>query len=281
MQRLSPDSLLKSVGASSESPSSLPTLQPGSIRVDGLMSETQDGARSWLAEKRTDEVDRALETSLRSSLNVELNVKREWRFPEGKAPYSVAIMTGVTAPSRANIDRAISRVEMALTPVSRQMAEEMIGQLTAATAMRSDSSEMNEVKLDLYVECLLRHPADVAIEAVRWFAMEPRAGTAWFPTLPEVEKRCRDLSNDRLSFLNGLRGWREPDPQVERVKGLEAEWRRLRLAASELENKIGPGPASDDGPRGERIAAWRTAEALAVAAREEWANARKALDDRA
>lgn len=167
-----------------------------------------------------------------------------------------------------------------MTPASRRDVEDMMAQLVAATAMRSEGDGMSDVRLELYVNALMQHPADVAREVVRWFAIEPRAGTAWFPTLPELEKKCRDLSKERLSFLDGLRGWHEPNPELERVKGLHREWRRLRLEASELENRIGPGPASDEGPRGERIAAWKAAEALAVAAREEWATAKKALDDR-
>ena len=267
----------------SEAISSLPVFakaptgaSTGNGGAERQLTGSLETARAWLADKSPAEVDAALVTSLRSSLSVELIVKREWRFPEGKTPYSVSTTTGVKAPSKANIERAISRIEMAMTPVTRQNAEEMVAQLSAATAMRSESEEMNEVKLDLYVDCLLRHPADVAREAIRQFAVEPRKGTAWFPTLPEVEHACRNLSGDRLSFLFGLKAWKEPDPQVEAVKALERDWRRLSTETTELLRKVGPGPAADEGPRGERIAAWKASEAAATAAREKWAEAKKA-----
>ena len=273
---MSPDSLLKSVGASSQSRSSALTPQHGSTANAGLMSETRQGARAWLADKTPVEVDRALRASLAQSLEVELLVAKQWMFPEGKPPYSVNTTTGVKAPSKANIERAISRIEMAMTPCTQKDAEDMIGQLSAATAMRTEDDGMSEVRLGLYVNCLMQHPADVAREAIRQFAMEPRKGTAWFPTLPEVEQACRNLSGDRLSFLFSLKAWKEPDAQVEAVKALERDWRRIAHETTELLKKVGPGPATDDGPRGERIAAWKASEASATAAREKWAEAKKA-----
>lgn len=271
----------------SEAISSLPVFakaptgaSTGNGGAERQLTGSLETARAWLADKAPAEVDRALVASLAQSLEVELLVAREWRFPEGKPPYSVSSTIGVKAPSRANVDRAISRIEMAMTPCSQQDAEDMIGQLSAATAMRTEDDGMSEVRLGLYVNCLMQHPADVAREAIRQFAVEPRKGTAWFPTLPEVEHACRNLSGDRLSFLFGLKAWKEPDPQVEAVKALERDWRRLSTETTELLKKVGPGPAADEGPRGERIAAWKESEAAATAAREKWAEAKRALDAR-
>lgn len=267
----------------SEAISSLPVFakapigaSTGNGGAERQLTGSLETARAWLADKAPAEVDRALVASLAQSLEVELLVAREWRFPEGKPPYSVSSTIGVKAPSRANVDRAISRIEMAMTPCSQQDAEDMIGQLSAATAMRTEDDGMSEVRLGLYVNCLMQHPADVAREAIRQFAVEPRKGTAWFPTLPEVEHACRNLSGDRLSFLFGLKAWKEPDPQVEAVKALERDWRRLSTETTELLKKVGPGPAADEGPRGERIAAWKASEVAATAAREKWAEAKKA-----
>lgn len=269
MQRLSPDSLLKSVGASSESLSSALTPQAGSTQGGGLTSETPE-ARAWLEARTPAQVDAELKASLTSSLGVTLKTTREWRFPEGKPAYSLTTTTGATAPSRENIDRAIRRVDAAMTPVSRRTAETMIGQLTAATATRSQTEAVNEVKLDLFVDCLLRHPADVATAAIRHLAIEPRegGGTAWFPTLPELEGICRQLAGDRLSMLQGLRSWSPPEPVDEKRVALRRAWDAAEHAAKDAKRRTGPGPTVDTGPRGERLEQERIAIEAAAAARK-------------
>lgn len=164
-----------------------------------------------------------------------------------------------------------------MTAVTRRQAETLIAQLTAATATRAQTGAMNEVKLDLFVDCLLRHPADVATAAIRTLATEPRenGGTAWFPTLPELEGLCRQLSGDRLSMLQGLKSWSEPSAQAQEVARLYSAYVDLRERAREANNKVGPGPASDTGARGDRIAAALALTVEMVAAKEAWLKARK------
>lgn len=276
MKRLSPDSMLKSVGASSNGPNTALTPQAGLTLGGGLTSGTP-AARDWLEARTPAQVDQELTTSLQSSLAVTLRTTREWRFPEGKPAYSVTTTTGAQGPSRENVDRAISRVEAAMTTVTRRQAETLIAQLTAATATRAQTGAMNEVKLDLFVDCLLRHPADVATAAIRTLATEPRenGGTAWFPTLPELEGLCRQLSGDRLSMLQGLKSWSEPDPQAQELARLRGQYEELREKVREANNKVGPGPASDIGPRGERIAAAKVLADEMMAAHEAWFAATK------
>ena len=164
-----------------------------------------------------------------------------------------------------------------MTPVLRHEAETMIAQMSVATASRADDDDVSDLKLDMFVRCLMSHPADVAAAAVRRFSVEPRAdgGTAWFPTLPELEGACRQLAGDRLSMLQGLRSWSEPNPQAQELDRLRGRYEALREKVREANNKVGPGPASDTGPRGERIAAAKALTDEMIAAREAWVSASK------
>lgn len=275
MQRLSPASLINAVGEPSSQGSPL-TPQRGSTEGVGLTSGTP-AARAWLLDRTPAQVDADLVASLARSLEVNLRTEREWRFPEGKPAYSVTTVTGATAPSRANLDRAIQRVETAMTPVLRHEAETMIAQMSVATASRADDDDVSDLKLDMFVRCLMSHPADVAAAAVRRFSVEPRAdgGTAWFPTLPELEGACRQLSGDRLSMLQGLRSWSEPSAQAQEVARLYSAYVDLREQAREANNKVGAGPVTDTGPRGERIEAARLLNEKMIAAKEAWVTAQK------
>ena len=242
------------------------------------LSRSPDEARAWLAAHTPEEVDETIRHSLMSALGVELKTHHEWRFPENKPPYRVSTWAGVTAPSKANVDRAIARVTAMSTPPSREQAEDLIVQLQAGTARRANSDAIAEVGFDLYTHALMRHPFDVAREAVRGLVVEPKGGTAWFPTVAELEGECRRLGSDRAAILGGLQAWREPDPAAVQVARLESVWRELRLKATELSNKVGPGPATDEGPRGERIRLADAAVAEATAAREAWVTAREKTD---
>lgn len=278
MERLSTDSLLKSVGVSGLT-ASAPTQPHGSTKSVGLTSGDQTAARAWLASRKPAETDQAIRQSLTSQLGVSVNVNREWRYPEGKPPYQVTTSAGILAQSRENVRTAIGKVEFASVGPTQEQAETMIAQLNQALAQRPTTEDEAEVRLDVYVHCLRRHPLDVAQAAVMELANEPRPGnaTAWFPTLPELEGVCRKYGGDREAMLEGLRGWHEPTPEFVEVRRLEAEWKRLRQHASELNMKVGPGPATDTGARGDRLAAANEAEQKSLEAREAYLTAEKAL----
>jgi hypothetical protein len=277
MERLSAQSLLKSVGASGQTPITALTPRHGLTPSGGLTSQEQAKARAWLATRKPTETDQAIRHSLTSQLGVSVNVKREWRYPEGKPPYQVTISAGILAQSTDNVRLAIGKVEFASVPPSHEEAELMVSQLQQALARRASSEDAAEVGFDAYVHCLRRHPLDVAQAAVMELANEPRPGNAaaWFPTLPELEGVCRKYGGDREAMLDALRGWREPSPEAVEVRRLEQEWKDLRQRASELNMKVGPGPATDTGPRGERLAAAREAEQQSMKAREAFLAAEK------
>lgn len=169
-----------------------------------------------------------------------------------------------------------------MTPVTRRTAETMIAQLTAATAQRAETGSMSEVKLDLFVDCLLRHPADVATTAIKQLATEPRAngGTAWFPTLPELEGVCRQLSGDRASMLQGLQAWQEPPARDAKRDALAAMVRDCEGILEDCIRKTGPGPTIDVGERGERLETENIARKALAAARDDYAEYLNKRSDR-
>lgn len=279
MERLSPQSILNAVGLSGETQNTSLTPQRGSTRGVGLTSQEAAKARAWLGTRKPAETDQAIRHSLTSQLGVSVNVNREWRYPEGKPPYQVTTSAGIQAQSLDNVRVAIGKVEFASVPPSHEESELMVSQLQQVLARRASSEEAAEVGFDAYVHCLRRHPLDVAQAAVMELANEPRVGNAaaWFPTLPELEGVCRKYGGDREAMLEGLRGWSEPKPEMVEVRRLEQEWKALRQRASDLNMKVGPGPATDTGARGERLSAAHEAEQKSMAAREAYLAAEKAL----
>ena len=166
---------------------------------------------------------------------------------------------------------------MAMTPVSRSEAEDLIAQMQSVLARRNSSEGTAELAFDVYVHVLTQHPADVVTEVVRQFIMEPRKdGSSWFPAPPELEARCRLLASPRQALFMGLTGYRAKSPEQIEVERLEQVYRREFAKAQALSLKVGPGPAQDTGARGERIAAWKLAQDTAKAAKELWLSADRA-----
>ena len=193
----------------------------------------------------------------------------------------MATTAGLKGLSTENCSAALARVEAAFTPMTRDQAEQAMAQMDAVLSRRGGrDGKAAAVVMDVFVNVLLSHPADVAIEAVRFFTVEPRkdGATAWFPTPPELEGHCRMLTSDRLSLRTALRSWKPTDPAQVECDRLELIYRRLRMEASALETKIGPGPSTDEGPRGERIEAARVAVEKASEAKAAWLSAEKAID---
>lgn len=276
MERLSPQSMLNAVGQSGQSPGSFLMPQHGSTGVVGLTRREEADARRWLATKTPAQADAAIRHSLTSQLGVDVSVKREWRYPEDRPAYLVAITAGVSVQSTENVPLAISKLEAAMIPPTHEEAELMVSQLQQALGRRSSSEEASEIGLDLYVSILRRHPVDVAQAAVLELATEPRPGNAvgWFPTAPELEGVCRRYGQDRQAMLTALRGYKAPHPKAQEIDRLERVWRDLREETNALWFKIGPGPSVDTGERGARIEAHRVALEAESAARNAWVEAK-------
>lgn len=255
------------------------TPQHGSTKSAGLTSYNPDKARAWLADKRPEEVDAKILASLRSEQGVTLDVQTEWRFPEVGPAYRVPTTVGLTGLSTEKRQSVCSRIEGALTPLTRDQAEKLVAQMESVLPRQAKGAEGAELAFDVYVHVLMSHPADVAAEAVRRFVVEPRDGKSWFPAPSEIEKICRTLSEPRKAMLNAVQMWREVSDEEKHVQALYAAYRAKNTIASQLETKTGPGPATDTGPRGERIAAAKSAREEAQKAKVEWIEAQKAIDN--
>lgn len=246
-----------------------------------MTTASPDASRAWLVSQHPDTVDAKIQASLKSQLDVSVNANKEWRFPEGKPPYQVTITAGLKGLSTSNQSAALAKVEAAFTPVTRDQAEQMMAQMDAVLSRRGGRDDgAATVVMDVFVNVLLSHPADVAVEAVRHFTVEPRRDgkTAWFPTPPELEAHCRLLTEDRQALRTALRNWKPASPAQIEADRLEAAYSLAMREATDLDRKVGPGPASDTGPRGERIEAAKAGREKVNAAKAAWIAAKKAVD---
>ena len=154
-----------------------------------IVSETSPSvARNWLLERRPEEVDLALRTSLRSSLNVGLRANEELRFPTAGGYTAELVSYSVSDPDDRS-QAALSKVQAAMTPATADQIEEWLVALQVATAgaKRSDAA-------------LSRFPADIAKAACEHFAMRSR----WFPVLADLVEFCERLERPRRKMVEAL-----------------------------------------------------------------------------
>lgn len=278
MERLSTDSLLRSLPGSGARDSD-PTPRPGSTPNAGMTTFNPAASREWLVSQRPEVVDDKIRRSLTSQLGVVVSENREWRFPEGRPAYQVTTTAGLTGLSTDTQPLALEKVKAAMTPVTRDQAEVLVSQMSAVLARRSSSEDSAEIAFDIYVSILCSHPADVATDVVRKLCTEPREDgkSAWLPSPPEIEGLCRAASASRTALVHALTFWREPSDDEKAVIRAEQKWRTLQTKATALGFKVGPGPATDTGDRGDRIAAHDAALAEAGAAKLAWLEAVKKI----
>lgn len=195
-------------------------------------------------------------------------------FPaEGKPRSEITAyrMIGMTEQVR---DTAIEKVELAMTRTPFAKAQELIVMLHTSTASRQEDDVGLAVKMNVYASALMDLPLDVAVKTINDLIKSSK----WFPTVSEIIEHGRAMVNPREALLVSLKRWKPTDPAQAECDRLELAYRRLRMEASALETRIGPGPATDDGPRGERIEAARLAAEKASEAKTAWLTAQKAVD---
>lgn len=198
------------------------------------LTANADVARGWLlAQPGPEAADKALLTSVRSSLGVEVSIKTEWRFPEGEPAYQLPITASIAAENPDNIPAAIARIEGALTGPEKTQAEDWLLMLQTACAGGRKSEVNMHVALDLYSGSLCRFPADVARAACAELATKPRDSTAWFPTLPELLAVCERYAAPRAAMLAGLKTFRLPTEEERR----KDQARALMFEAKEAEDE--------------------------------------------
>jgi hypothetical protein len=162
----------------------------------------EEAARGWLlAQPDPAAADKALLTSLQSSLGVEVTVETELRFPVGGGFRVQAVGARVLPGSNAeNLPLAAARMRGALTGPTKDQAEDWLVMLQAATAGGRKSEAGTAVALELYAGCLMRFPADVAKAACMKLAMT----ATWFPTLAEINATCEALASSRRLLAHAL-----------------------------------------------------------------------------
>lgn len=200
-------------------------LRPGG---GGSALTATENARQWLlAQPSPAQATKALQTSLQSSLNVEVSVETRMMFPEEGKPYPVPSGSSVRVLSPENVERAVARIEAAMTPATKEQAEEWLVMLQSATSGGKRSAAGAVVALELYAGALSRYPADVAREACQSLAT-----AKWFPTLGELLAECDKLSGPRETMLAALKAWR-PETERERLEAEAEEWWRRAWQADQ------------------------------------------------
>jgi hypothetical protein len=162
----------------------------------------EEAARAWLlAQPSPEQADKALLTSLQSSLGVEVTVETELRFPVSGGyrvqPVGARVLPGSNAD---NLPQAAARMRGALTGPTKDQAEDWLVMLQAATAGGRKSEAGTAVALELYAGCLMRFPADVAKAACLKLALS----ATWFPTLAEINDTCEALASSRRLLAHAL-----------------------------------------------------------------------------
>lgn len=181
--------------------------EPGSVGAGQLPTVSESAARDWLVKQDNPvAVDRALQTSLQSSLGVEAVFDIESRYPKEGGYYNIirgVRLDGMTPENRAAV---LAKIRAANTPASRDQIENWLVALQAACAGGRRSEEGATAALDLYAGAFCRYPADVVKSVCMKFALRhPKKGEAnWFPSLGEMDAEMSKLAAKREAMLSAL-----------------------------------------------------------------------------
>lgn len=164
---------------------------------------TADAARARLA-KPPHETDRNLDQWLRSLPGVGVTVHREHRYPPEGGYYTIRTGVSVTGLTPDQRRQASQIFEAAMTPPTREQAEEWVAMLHVSTAHRTEGASTLALALDIYANQLTRYPTDVARQACVNLATRKQSPN-WWPSLSEVIEECDQLSDNRAMFAERLR----------------------------------------------------------------------------
>lgn len=165
----------------------------------GSLTTSETDRRAWLVAHTPAETDKALQTSLQSSLGVELALMHSYRYPPGGGYVRVPDGCGISGKFE-NLPAALEKVRGAMVPAERGQVEEWLTLLQVATAGAKRSEAGTELALDLYTGALARYPADVAKTACMNLAMSSR----WFPTLADLIEEADRLAAPRKQMFEAL-----------------------------------------------------------------------------
>jgi len=192
-----------------------------------VTQQTAEAARQWLLRQDSPaSADRSLQHSLTSALGVGLTPQVKATFPASGGWVDVVVGCDIALADEADVERAIQRVEAAMTPATADECEDWLAMMQAACARRADSEETATVALDLYSAALRQYPADVAKAACIQFAT--RRGTNWFPALGELLEVADRMARPRQAMLAVLRN---PPPALPIPKQREPKEVREKAVA--------------------------------------------------
>ncbi len=180
--------------------------RPGTTGSSQSLTESDEKTRNWLLQRAPEATDEALAHLLTSTLGVTVTLRTELRFPVEGGYYNTPIGYSVRAETAENLPLALTKVERAMMPPTKEQAEGFLVMLQAATAHRAGSDATNAVAYSIYSGELTRWPADVAKTVCENMArgVGRPEGTNWFPTLAEISKECERLSERRRMMLRAL-----------------------------------------------------------------------------
>ena len=201
MERLSAQSLLKSVGASGQTPNTALTPQPGSMMSDGQTNLTP--IRAKLESQTPEDTDRNLLQWLTSSLGIVPQPQISLTYPVTGGYQRTVTGYSFEGLTESNRSRALDATYSAMTPATVQRCEEHVSTLHAVTAHRNDSENSLRLILRLYADCLARFPADVAKAVVERFIYRSDKPN-FFPTLSELRDACDKAAAQRQQLLASL-----------------------------------------------------------------------------
>jgi len=211
-----------------------------------LPSLTESEARARLA-KPPAETDKTLDQWLRLSLGGDVKRQTENRYPAEGGYYHELRGVSVANLTPDNRAKAAQAYRLAMTPPTREQAEEWVAMLHAATAHRSEGEGGMEVALDLYANALRQYPADCARQACMNLATR-RQSPNWFPTLSELMMEADDISQvRRLTCENLERTFGSPMDHTQRIEhdpraareAKEAERKRIAAEFRALAGQLG------------------------------------------
>lgn len=182
------------------------------------------------------EVDRALRTSLQSSLHVGVDVVTEGRYPNDRPAYRVVAAVHVDgAPEDVAAARRL--YSQACAPAPTETVEDWLMALQAATAGARRSDEGSAVALELYASAIRQYPADIAKSVCVHFATTSK----WFPALAEIVQRCDELYDERKRIMAELEraeranasGLRMPAPEIRHIEPSRKDREAVKAMAAE------------------------------------------------
>lgn len=200
MERLSAQSLLKSVGASGPV-DSVPTLQPGSMTSDGPTNLAP--IRAKLESQSPEDTDRNLLQWLTSSLGIVPQPQISLTYPVTGGYQRSVTGFSFEGLTQNNLSRALEATYSAMTPATVQRCEEHVSTLHAVTAHRNDSENSLRLILRLYADCLARYPADVSKAVVQRFIYRSDKPN-FFPTLSELKDACDKAAAQRQQLVAAM-----------------------------------------------------------------------------